>query len=435
MRVLAAKFELVWTVTEPREIPPSLATDAAPNAALLTEIATARPFLVDVCRAGDGLPGLGPTDILHAGPPLAGWHEACGPLQGAVIGTLILKGIAKDIAAAAALCESGAVTLRSAQDFAALGTFGNVIVRDTMLLVVENRHNGSRAYAALNEGRGRALRYGSNAPETLARLTWLEGRFADVLGTAVRAVGGVDLFAILEQALHMGDEGHSRQKAASSLLLAALAPAVVETSFDSALVSKVLQFLATNDFFFLPLAMAAAKSAMAGAALGGSTLVTAIAFNGVRCGIRVSGCGDRWFTCPVPRITGRYFEPYSEVDASPVIGDSEIVETIGLGAFAVASAPALARYAGGTVNDTIALTTLMYEITAGEHPRFTIPALGFRGAPFGIDVRKVVASKILPAFNTGIAHHMPGLGQIGAGYGRVPLSCFTQAAEELETEK
>lgn len=422
-------------MTDAREIPSPLANGAELNTALLKEIAAASPFLIDICRAADVLPGLGPADVLHAGPPLDGWHEACGPLQGAVIGTLILKGRAENAAAAVALCQSGAITLRSAHDFATLGTFGNVIVRDTALLVIENRHNGARTYAAINEGRGRALRYGSNAPETLARLAWLEGEFAAVLGTAVRALGGVDLFAILEQALHMGDEGHSRQKAASSLLLTALAPAIVDTSFGSALASKVLQFLATNDFFFLPLAMAAAKSAMAGAALPGSTLVTAIAFNGVRCGIRVSGCGDQWFTSPVPQITGRYFEPHSEADASPVIGDSEIVETIGLGAFAMAAAPALARYAGGTVDDTIVLTTQMYEITADEHPRFTIPALGFRGVPFGIDVRKVIAREILPVFNTGIAHHTPGVGQIGAGYGRIPLSCFTQAAEKLGTTK
>lgn len=231
----------------------------------------------------------------------------------------------------------------------------------------------------------------------------------------------------------MGDEGHSRQKAASALLLAALAPAIADAGFQSAVTSKVLQFLAMNDFFFLPLAMAAAKSVMANVTAPGSTLVTAIAFNGARCGIRVSGCGDQWFTSPVPPITGRYFESYSEADASPVIGDSEIVETMGLGAFAMAAAPALARYAGGSVEETIALTNQMYEITIDVHPRFTIPSLGFRGVPFGIDVNRVLARGTSPIFNTGIAHDRPGIGQIGAGYGRVPIDCFRHAAEKLVT--
>jgi hypothetical protein len=402
-----------------------------PNETLLSEIAAAEPFLVDVCRAGDVLPDLGADEVLHAGPPLDGWHEACGPLQGAIVGTLLLKGKAKDRADAVAQCEAGVIRMRSAQDFNALGTFANVIVQDTALLVVQNRRNCAKAYAAINEGRGRALRYGSNIPETLDRLAWLESEFAAVLGAAVRALGGIDLFAILEQSLHMGDEGHSRQKAASSLLLGLLAPAIVDTGFAPSVISKALRFLAANDFFFLPMAMAAAKSTMAAAVLPGSSLVTAIAFNGVRCGIRVSGCADRWFTSPVPKITGRYFESYSEADASPVIGDSEIVETLGLGAFAMAAAPALARYAGGTVDETVELTKRMYAITTGMHPRFTIPALGFQGTPFGIDVRKVIEREISPIFNTGIAHCRPGVGQIGAGYGRVPLSCFVEAGKCL----
>lgn len=413
------------------EPPPQAATISSTNAALLKDIAAATPFLVDVCRAGDVLPGLGPRDILHAGPPLEGWHEACGSLRGAVVGTLVLKGLAKDLREAEAMVQTGVFTLRSAHELCALGTFGNVIVRDTVLLVVENRNGGARAYAALNEGRGQVLRYGSSAPESLARLAWLEGEFAAVLGAAIRISGGVDLFAVLEQALHMGDEGHSRQKAASALFLAALAPVIPGTGLAPSAICKALQFLATNDFFFLPLSMAAAKSAMANAVAPDSSLVTAIAFNGARCGIRVSGCGDQWFTSPVPSITGRYFQGYGEADAGPVIGDSEIVETMGLGAAAMAAAPALARYAGGRVDETIALTQQMYDITLAEHPRFTIPALGFRGAPFGIDVNKVLSRKVLPIFNTGIAHRMPGVGQIGAGYGRVPLACFKQAADRL----
>lgn len=418
-------------MTDDREIVSQTPTKSNPNAALLDEIAVAEPFLVDVCRAGDVLPDLGANEVLHAGPPLDGWHEACGPLQGAIVGTLVLKGKATNRAGAVAMCEFGTIKLRPAHDFNALGTFGNVIVQDTVLLVVQNWRNGTKAYAAINEGRGRALRYGSDTPEVLDRLAWLENEFAAVFGATVRMLGGVDLFAILEQSLHMGDEGHSRQKAASSLLLSVLAPAIVDTSFASPLISKTVRFLAANDFFFLPLAMAAAKSTMAAATLPESTLVTAIAFNGVRCGIRVSGCSDQWFTSAVPKITGRYFEPYSEVDASPVIGDSEIVETLGLGAFAMAAAPALVRYVGATVDDAVTLTKQMYQITTGIHPRFTIPALGFQGTPFGIDVRKVIAREILPIFNTGIAHRRTGIGQIGAGYGRVPLSCFVEAGKCL----
>lgn len=408
-------------------------TDVADaNDEAIQRIAGARPFLVDVRPAGEAIAGLGAGELLHAGPPLAGWAEACGPLRGAVLGTLVLKGLAADAAEAEAMADAGTVRLRSAHDVGALGTFGGVIGRRTAVFVVENRAAGTRAFSAINEGRGKALRYGSNAKETLDRLAWIEGEFAEILGAAVRRADGIDLFAIVEQALHMGDEGHSRQKAASALFLAAVAPWIAGAGYGTEAAQRVLRFLAANDFFFLPLAMAGAKTAAAAAeGIPKSTLVTAIAFNGVRAGIRVSGLGARWWTAPVPAIRGQYFEGYGEPDAGPVIGDSEIAETIGLGAFAITGAPALAKYVGGSIAETRRLTEEMYAITIGEHPRFTIPILDHRGTPLGIDASRVVASGTEPVFSTGIAHKTPGVGQIGAGFGRVPLACFRQAVAAL----
>jgi hypothetical protein len=404
---------------------------SAANAEVLRLVLQSTPFLIDIGPASRMIAGIDQHDILHAGPPLASWDEVYGPLRGAIVGTLMLKGAARDAGEAEDLVRSGEWRLRSAHDLNALGTFANVIVSNTTVFVIENRTAGVRAYAAINEGRGRALRYGSNTPETLERLAWLEGEFADILGAAVQRLGGVDLFAILEQALHMCDDGHSRQKAASALFLGAVAPCIAEYGFGASQTAKVLRFLNANDFFFLPLAMAAAKSTMAAVpAVAGSTLVTAIAFNGVRCGIQISDRPGQWFTAPVPAIRGQYFSPYGEANASPVIGDSEIVETMGLGAFAMAAAPALARYAGGSVEEAADLSRQMYEITIAEHPRFSIPALSFRGTPLGIDVRRVLERGIEPAFNTGIAHRDPGVGQIGAGFGRVPMACFQQAAAD-----
>jgi len=402
------------------------------NREAIERIATAAPFLIDILPAQDVIPGLGQWDFLHAGPPLAGWHEVCGALRGAVIGTLLRNRLAKDVPEAESVAAGGAVRLHSAHDRLALGTYGGVITATTPVFVVENRATGTRAFTALNEGRGKALRYGSNDAETLSRLAWLEGEFAELLRAAIKLSGGLDIFAILEQALHMGDDGHSRQKAASSLFLNSITPFIVDAGFPTKSAARALRFLAPNDIFFLPLTMAAAKSAMVTAeGIAGSTLVTAIAFNGASGGIRVSGLGGRWCTAPVPVARGQYFEGYDEKDAGPVIGDSEIAETMGLGAFAMAGAPALARYVGGTVEEATRLTTEMYGITLAEHRRFKMPALGYRGTPFCIDVRRVVEKGIAPVFNTGIAHRTPGIGQIGAGYGRVPLACFSAAYDAL----
>lgn len=411
--------------------PSSIEVEA--NAEVLRRIGAASPHLVDIKPAGDLIRALGDTDLLHAGPPLGGWEEACGALRGAIIGTAIHLGLAADAKEAQALAAADHFRLLPANDHHALGTYAGVIARRTPVFVVENRASGHRAYAAINEGRGKALRYGSHDPQTLERLAWLEGEFAEILGAVIRETGGIDLAELLVQALHMGDDGHSRQKAASALFANSLAAPLLESGLGVRETAGVLRFLVQTDIFFLPLTMAAAKSTMLSAeGVRGSTVVTCTAGNGVRWGIKVSGGGAKWFTAPVPSIQGRYFEGYAPRDASPVIGDSEIAETLGLGAFAMAGAPALAPYIGGTPDEARRLSTQMYEITLGEHPRFKIPALGYRGTPMGIDVRRVVETGIEPIFNTGIAHKEPGVGQIGAGFGRTPLSCCTAALEAVE---
>ena len=413
------------------------ATRAA-NAEALKRMFASTPYLVDVKPAGEAIAGLGERDLLHAGPPLEGWHEVrrVGALHGSILGALVHLGLAKDVAEAEAMGAAGAVTLKAANDYNAGGTYAGVIGRNTPVLVVDNRALGTRAVAAINEGRGKALRYGANDTATLDRLKWIEGEFAAVLGAAIRLTGGVDLYDILSQALHMGDDGHSRQKAASALLLNALAPAMVETGYPAATVAAALRFMAKNEIFFLPLAIGAGKSTMlALEGIAGATVVTCMAANGVRFGIKVAGAGRRWFTAPVPGVKGKYFEGFGAKDANPVIGDSEISETTGLGAFAMAAAPALARYVGGSVKESARLAVAMYRLALAEHPRFTIPTLEFRGTPAGIDVRRVLKTKLTPLFNTGIAHKTPGVGQIGAGFVRTPLACFKAAAAALAADE
>ena len=255
------------------------------NAKAMQRIGAAEPFLVDLKPAGEVIPDLGERDLLHAGPPLSDWTEACGALRGSIAGALVHWGSAQDVPEAEALASGGDFRLLPANDHHALATYAGVISRRTPVLVVRNRATGNRAFAALNEGRGRALRYGSNDAETLARLAWLEGEFAQMLGTAIRLSEGIDVFGILVQALHMGDDGHSRHKAASALFVNAIAPYLIEAGFGRKETAHALRFMADNEIFFLPLTMAAAKSAMESAeGIPGSTVVTCMAANGLRFG-------------------------------------------------------------------------------------------------------------------------------------------------------
>lgn len=227
----------------------------------------------------------------------------------------------------------------------------------------------------------------------------------------------------------MGDEGHNRNKAGSLLFLRLLAPhlAVVAPGEPG---REALEFLGANPLSVLNPVMAACKS-MADAAHGvaGSTLVSTMARNGTDFGIRISGLGDRWFTAPAAVPDGLYFSGFSHADANPDIGDSTITETAGIGAFAMAAAPAIVTFIGGAPEDAVAATLEMYEITVAEHTHFTIPGLGFRGTPVGIDLRKVVELQVTPRVNTGIAHREAGVGQVGAGLVRPPLALFEQALE------
>jgi hypothetical protein len=295
--------------------------------------------------------------------------------------------------------------------------------------VVENPAHGNRAFCTLNEGLGKVMRFGGNDAEVLARLRWMRDVLAPALSAALRHLGGIDLKGIVARGLTMGDEMHQRNVACSSLLLRQLAPALAATRADRAALAEVLGFIAGNDQFFLNVAMAMGKALtdpLGG--IAGCTLVTAMSRNGTDFGIRVSGTGDDWFVAPVEMPQGLYFPGFSAADANPDLGDSAIVETVGLGAFAMAAAPAVAGFVGaGSAADALGYTRSMAQITVGENPEWAVPALDFAGVPTGIDVRKVVETGLAPVINTGIAHRQPGVGQVGAGIVRAPLACFEQA--------
>jgi len=293
--------------------------------------------------------------------------------------------------------------------------------------ILENVTHGNKSYSNLNEGYGKVLRYGAYSQEVLDRLRWMEEVMAPVLAKALEASGGIDIRALLAEALHMGDEGHNRNKAGSLLFLKQLSPHVARVA-SADVAEEVLRFLGDNALSVLNPVMAACK-AMADAAHGveGSTIVTAMARNGTDFGIRVSGLGRDWYTAPAQVPDGLYFAGFSAADANADIGDSTITETAGIGGFAMAAAPAIVTFVSGSPKDAIDATMEMYEITETDHLHFTIPALDFRGTPTGIDIRKVVELGITPRINTGIAHRAAGVGQVGAGLVRPPMDVFETA--------
>ena len=398
------------------------------NQSVLDRMMSARPLLRAVARAADVIPALGERMLLHAGPPIV-WARASGPLRGAIVGACLFEGWAADADAAEALVLSGAVTLEPCHHHGAVGPMAGVTSPSMMVYVVENVTHGNMAFSNLNEGYGKVLRYGAYSAEVLTKLRWMNDVMGPVLaGALALSEDGLDMRALLAESLHMGDEGHNRNKAGSILYTAKLAPLVVRAAPDAETAAAVLRFLGDNALSVLNPVMAACKAmADAGHGVEGSTIMTTMARNGTELGIRISGLGDRWFTGPAGQPDGLYFPGFTAADANLDIGDSTITETAGIGAFAMAAAPAIVTFISGTPQDAMNATLEMYEITAGEHTAFTIPALGFRGTPTGVDIRKVVELGITPRINTGIAHKEAGVGQVGAGLTRPPMSVFEDA--------
>lgn len=397
------------------------------NRTAVEQMMSARPMLTGLAPARSVIPDMKDNLILHAGPPIE-WERMSGPLRGAVIGALLYEGLTKDEKGAVAMVEAGEVEFAPCHHHGAAGPMAGVISASMEVFVIENPTHGNRAYSTLNEGYGKVLRYGAYSEEVLEKLRWMNGSMGPLLKEALEQTEGLDIRALLAEALHMGDEGHNRNKAGSLLFLKLLSPLIAKVAKDEALEAEVLQFLGDNALSVLNPVMAGCK-VMADAAHGveGSTVVTALARNGTDFGMRVSGLGDDWFTAPAEIPDGLYFPGFSSEDANADIGDSTITETAGIGGFAMAAAPAIVAFVSGTPQDAINATLEMYEITIAEHDHFTIPSLDFRGTPTGIDIRKVVELGTTPRINTGIAHKEAGVGQVGAGLVRPPKAIFEEA--------
>jgi hypothetical protein len=395
----------------------------------------AQPVLSDVLLAREAMPALQERRILHSGPPIA-WEDMCGPVQGAITGAVLYEGWADTLEAAEKLAGSGEIALEPCHHYGAVGPMAGIISPSMPVWVVENVAAGNRAFCNFNEGLGKVLRFGANGPDVLARLRWMGTELFASMKAAVAGLSDRELKPLMAQALHMGDELHNRNAAATALLFKRVTLALMASDLPQDQVTRALKFMAENDHFFLNISMAASKS-MSEAAHGvpNSTMCTVMARNGVNFGVRLSGTGDEWFQAPANPVEGLFFPGYGVEDAAADLGDSAITETNGLGGFAMAASPAIVKFVGGTPADATANSRRMLNITLGTNPAFTLPALNFGGTPAGIDARLVVDSGILPIINTGIAHKKAGVGQIGAGITTAPMSCFTDAIHAIAQRK
>ncbi|PIU19149.1 MAG: hypothetical protein COT16_00020 [Elusimicrobia bacterium CG08_land_8_20_14_0_20_44_26] len=386
------------------------------------------PTLIDVARACDVIPGMKKNMILHAGPPID-WARMCGPVKGAVLGALVYEGMASDLNEALNIVEKGGIQFSPCHHHSAVGPMAGIVSPSMWVYVVLNKKFGNRAFCTLNEGLGKVLRFGANSADVLKHLKWMEEILAPSISEALKETrGGIDIKSITSKALMMGDECHNRNEAATNMLIKELVAALLKTSISKTVIKEIIDFISSNPHTYLNLSMAACKATVdVIKGLENCSIVSAMARNGTDIGIRVAATGDEWFTHPAGMPKGLYFAGFDEADANPDLGDSTISESAGIGANAMACAPAIVKFVGGNPDDAMKYTMKMYEICAGESASFKVPYFNFRGTPVGFDIIKIVEKQLPPFINTGIAHKEPGIGQIGAGLLYAPMDIFKKA--------
>jgi Protein of unknown function (DUF1116) len=412
--------------------PAAAAVDEA-NRETIRRLDEAAPALVGVESAGHVVPGMTERTVLHPGPPLE-WSRFCDPLRRSVHATIVAEGWADDPASAARLVDGGEVTLAPANDHSAALAMTTTVGPSAPVLVVENASGGNTAYTAINQGPGQRPWLGVDSDEAIEHLRWLRAVAGPLLGKTLERSGPVDLFSLAAQGVQMGDDIHMRLQASTNLLIRTLLPHLV--ALDDGRRGELAQFLAENYLFFLSPAIAAAKAATEWAAgVPNATIVTGMARNGTTFGVRLAATGDRWFTAPAPQVgDALYRGDFGPDDAAPDVGDSAVIELVGLGGAAAAASPAVAGFVGGRMSDAMERTREVGRVCLSRSSRFKIPQSDFEGTPLGLDVRKIVEFEIVPAITTGILDATGGRGQVGAGLARAPLECFQDALRALSEQ-
>ncbi|MDN5914497.1 MAG: DUF1116 domain-containing protein [Pseudonocardia sp.] len=398
------------------------------NAEVVRRLDTGVPSLIGIGAAGE-VAGLADRTLLHCGPAID-WGEVCDPLRRSMRAAVVAEGWADDVAAADRMLAGGQIALEPANHHDTVVPMASAIGPSAPLLVMQNPGDGDRAplraYAPLNQGPGETAWFGRDTDAAVERLHLLR----DVAGPAVSEIldraGPLDVLALAAQGIAMGDDLHMRTQAATNLLIRTWLPHI--GALPDRLREPFSSYLGGNHLFFLAMAMAAAKSLTLWAGeVTGSTIVTSMSRNGTGFGIRLAG-SDRWYLADAPAVgEALYYSGYGPEDAAPDIGDSAVLELVGLGGPAAGNSPSVAAFLGGTMADAAAATEGFRRICAGTSSRFTLPAMGFTGTPIGVDVRRVVESGVTPKVTTGILAAHTGAGQVGAGVATAPMGPFADA--------
>jgi hypothetical protein len=400
------------------------------NAEVLHRLDRGLALLHDVRQVIDVVPGVTDRTLLHCGPAID-WPDVCDPLRRSMRAAVVAEGWALDVEQADRLLAGGEITLAPANLHDTVVPMASAIGPSAPVYVVGNADGPTTAFAPISQGPGEVAWFGRETPAAIDRLRFLRDVAGPALREVIRAAAPIDVFGLATQGLHMGDDLHMRTQATTNLLIRTLLPQLVDVGGREG--RELGRFLAGNHLFFLTIAMAAAKSLTLWAEqVPDSSIVTTMARNGTTFGIRLAG-SQHWSIADAPPVQDAlYHAGQGPQTSAKDIGDSAVLELVGLGGPAAAGSPAVAAFLGGTMADARRATEQMVAICAAQSSRFTLPALDGRGTPVGVDVRKVVELGLTPRINTGILHARDGSGQVGAGVATAPLASFVDALLDLD---
>ena len=400
------------------------------NQKAVDSILTADPRWIDMKPAIEVIPGMKKDLILKSGPPLP-WERLCDTQKMGVVNGIFYENLAGTKEEAIELIKSGKVKIGAANDHGIVGPGAGIVTPSMIVNVVEDVHSGKQGFCAPFEGpnKGGLSGWGIYNEAVKAHLDLLRDIIGPVFSKLLKKAGGIPIKNIIAKGLEMGDENHTRQEAGGLILINQLFPLLIKAGLNERTLRDCVDFLYKTPRFFHPIGMASAMTILQAVKdIEYSTVVWAQAGNGVEYGIKVSGLGEQWFTADAPILKGMYLSSeYKPEDSLPWIGDSCILEAIGLGGFAAAAAPSVARLIGGDFQDAINQSREMEEICLTANRNFPIPALDYQGPPAGVDIRKVLETGIEPILHGGIISKTGK--RIGAGTARIPLNCFEKALE------
>jgi hypothetical protein len=403
------------------------------NRKAVEKIIAADAWLVDLKPAIKAIPGYKSDLITHAGPPIE-WTRMVKVQKIAVINAIRAEGLADTPQRAERLVRSGEVRIEPNHNYGNVSGMCGVTSASSPVLVFRDKVHGNTATDWMQTD---LTSFADKYERAIKEVEFVKETLAPVMAATIKQAGGFNIKELLAKGLTMGDELHGSFDATRGIFMNWILPHIVRTDFPKETLGEVGDYFMGNGgrWYCGNLMMGACKVMMdAAKGVKSSTIVTAMARNGVEFGVKVSALGETWFTGPAGEIKGFIFPGFTAADAAPDIGDSAISESRGLGGTALSASPSQARLFGGALQEAVQHTRAMRRVSIMEDPLFRIPYMDFVGVPLGIDIRKVVELNTAPRIDTGIAHKDGGHSIIGTGIADAPMEAFRKAISAFAAE-